>query len=263
MKAGSASKVHHWITSFQNWEIEVYLRPGTMTRPDCENFSIRLAEDSKIPDFQLPASGFTMHSMGMMKPAPSNALYTKTQQRVLGLMLGNPDRSYSAGEIVRFAAASIGTVQRELESLALVGILTVHKAGAQKHYRANRRAPIFEELCGIVLNTFGVADVLRAALAPLLKYIGAAFIYGPLAKGIDSAHGDIDVMIIGTELSYTDVIPHVIKAQNRIGRSINPSLYTAAELGRKLAIANRFVVALMNQPKIFLIGSERDLPKLR
>ena len=204
-----------------------------------------------------------MHSMGTTKPAPSNALYTKTQQRVLSLMLGNPDRSYSAGEIVRFAGASIGTVQRELESLTLVGILTVHKVGDQKHYRANRNAPIFEELCGIVLNTFGVADVLRAALAPLLKYIGAAFIYGPLAKGIDSSHGDIDVMIIGTELSYTDVIPHVIKAQNRIGRSINPSLYTAAELSRKLAIANRFVVALMNQPRIFLIGSERDLPKLR
>ena len=104
---------------------------------------------------------------------------------------------------------------------------------------------------------------MRRHFAPLLIHIGAAFIYGRLAKEIDSSHGDIDVMIIGTELSYTDVIPHVIKAQNRIGRSINPSLYTAAELSRKLAIANRFVVALMNQPKLFLIGSERDLPKLR
>jgi hypothetical protein len=199
----------------------------------------------------------------MMKPALPDALHTKTQQRVLSLMLGNPDRGYNANELMRFAGAGIGTVQRELESLALVGILTVHKVGDQKQYRANRNAPIFEELRGIVLKTFGVADVMRETLAPLEKHIGAAFIYGPLAKDIDSSHGEVDMMIIGTELSYTDVIPHVIKAQSRIGRRINPSLYTAAELGRKLAGANRFLVAVMKQPKIFLIGSESDLPKLR
>src|ERR1043166_760637 len=129
-----------------------------MTRPDRENFSIRLADDSKTPDFQLPASRITILSMGTTKPALSNALHTKTQQRMLSLMLGNPDRSYYATEIMRFAGAGIATVQRELESLALVGILNVQKVGAQKHYRANRNAPIFEELCGIVFDTFGVAD---------------------------------------------------------------------------------------------------------
>lgn len=201
--------------------------------------------------------------MGTMKPGLSNALFTKTQQRVLGLMLGNPDRSYYANEIMRFAGAGIGTVQRELESLTLVGILTVHKVGNQKHYQANRSAPIFEELRSIVLKTLGVADVVREALAPLAKHIAVAFIYGSLAKGTDTVHSDVDVMIIGMKVSYTDVIPHVVKAQHRIGRTINPSIYTAAELGRKLAGANSFLVAVMKQPKIFLIGSEGDLPKPR
>ena len=45
------------------------------------------------------------------------ALFTKTQRRVLGLLFGNPDRSYYANEIVRFAGAGIGAVQRELERL--------------------------------------------------------------------------------------------------------------------------------------------------
>ena len=233
-----------------------------MTRPDSENIfeSLRTGR-SKTPDFQLPEAGIIIPFMGTMKPGLSNALFTKTQQRVLGLMLGNPDRSYYANEIMRFAGAGIGTVQRELESLTLAGILTVRKVGNQKHYQANRSAPIFEELRGIVLKTFGVADVVREALAPLEKHIAAAFIFGSLAKGTDTAHSDVDVMIIGTKLSYTDVIPHVVKAQSRIGRTINPSIYTAAELGRKLAGANSFLVAVMKQPKIFLIGSESDLPK--
>jgi DNA-binding MarR family transcriptional regulator len=86
----------------------------------------------------------------------SDALFTGTQRQVLGLLFGNPDRSYYLNEIVRFAGVGIGTVQREVEKLSGAGLLTVKKIGNQKHYQANRQAPIYEELRGIVLKTFGI-----------------------------------------------------------------------------------------------------------
>src|SRR3990167_1637378 len=105
--------------------------------------------------------------MGMKKQIGlADTLFTKTQRRVLGLLFSNPNRSYYANEIVRFAGAGIGTVQRELERLAAARLVTVTKLGNQKHYQVNRQAPIFEELRGIALKTFGVADYLRTALAP-------------------------------------------------------------------------------------------------
>jgi Fe2+ or Zn2+ uptake regulation protein len=85
--------------------------------------------------------------MGMKKQAGlADTLFTKTQRRVLGLLFCNPDRSYYANEIVRFAEAGIGTVQRELVRLTAAHLITVTKIGNQKHYQANRQAPIFEEL---------------------------------------------------------------------------------------------------------------------
>ena len=100
----------------------------------------------------------------------ADALFTRTQRRVLGLLFGNPDRSYYANEIVRFAGTGIGAVQRELERLAAARLVVVTKRGNQKHYQANREAPIFEELRSIALKTFGVADYLRDALAPLSEH---------------------------------------------------------------------------------------------
>src|SRR5439155_4443228 len=116
-------------------------------------------------------------------PAPriADALFGKTQQRVLGLLFGNPSRSFYSNEIVRLSAVGTGTVHRELARLLASGLVTAGLIGNQKHYQANRAAPVFEELRGLALKTFGVADVLRAALAPLASRIRVAFVHGPVA----------------------------------------------------------------------------------
>ena len=197
------------------------------------------------------------------KTSLADALFTKTQRRVLGLLFGNPDRSYYANEIVRFAGAGIGTVQRELERLAAAHLVNVSKIGNQKHYQANRQAPIFAELRSIALKTFGVADYLRDALAPLAKRMHAAFIYGSVAKGTDTASSDIDVMIVSDDLTFPDVLQALTKAEVAIGRSINPSVLGRDEWRRKLSEAGGFLQRVMEQPRINLIGSDDDLPKSR
>ena len=108
-----------------------------------------------------------------------------------------------------------------------------------------------------------VTEVLRAALAPLTARITTAFIYGPMAKGAATAHSDIEVMIIGSAIAYADVIPQFIAAAKYIGRTINPSVYSAHEWARKLAGGNRVVLAVLKQRKIFLIGSADDIPQAR
>lgn len=193
-------------------------------------------------------------------PGLGDALFSKTQRQVLGLLFGNPGRSFYAKEIVRFAGVGSGSAQRELEKLAGVGLLTVTQIGNQKHYQANREAPIFEELRGIVLKTFGLADVLRQALAALSGRIKVAFVYGSVAKATDTATSDIDVMIVSPSLSYSDVVGHLAGAETLLGRTVNPTLYKPTDFARKLA-DNAFLSRMVDQPKIFLIGVEDDIPK--
>ena len=199
--------------------------------------------------------------MGISSIGLADALFSKVQQRVLGLLFVNSDRSFYTNEIVRFVDSGIGVVQRELEKLAQSGLVTIKKVGNQKHYQANPDTPIFAELRGIVLKTVGLADILRLALLPLSDKIQAAFIYGSIAKGSDTAKSDIDVLIIGTELAYADVYEALSAHESDIGRPVNPSIYSTQELQRKLAEDNAFVSRVLEQPKIFLIGSDNDFPK--
>ena len=190
----------------------------------------------------------------------SDALFSKVQRCVLGLLYGNPDRSFYANELFRLAGSGTGAVVRELAKLTASGLVTVNKIGNQKHYQANRAAPIFEELRGIVLKTFGMADVLRQGLLPVSGRIAVAFIYGSVAKGTDTAESDVDVMVIGDGIDYPEVYSALMPVEEQLGRKINPSIYSNGDVLQKLKKGNAFLTRIMAQQKIFLIGSDRDLP---
>ena len=117
----------------------------------------------------------------------ADALFTATQQRVLGLLFGQPERSFYANELIALTGSGSGAVQRELARLAASGLVVVRLIGRQKHYQANPDSPIFAELCGIASKTIGLAEPLRQALAPLAPRIRAAFVYGSVAKRQDTA----------------------------------------------------------------------------
>lgn len=192
----------------------------------------------------------------------ADTLFSKTQQRVLALLFGQAQRSFYANEIIALAAIGSGAVQRELSKLVKSALVTVKKVGNQKHYQANHDAPIFDELRSIVLKTFGVADVLRVALQPHWQEIDVAFVYGSMAKGTEQAHSDIDLMVIGSMASNTQLLAALQPAQQQLGRSINPTLYTPEEWRQRIDEGKSFVVRVLEQPKIFVKGSDNELIKL-
>jgi len=88
-------------------------------------------------------------------PAPTalaDMLFTPVQQRVLGLLFGQPERRFQSAELIRQAGAGTGAVHRLLTWLAATGLLQVETVGKQKFYRANQRAPVYAELVGLVRN---------------------------------------------------------------------------------------------------------------
>jgi uncharacterized protein len=131
----------------------------------------------------------------------ASVLFGKAQQAVLGLLFGRPGESFYVREIVRATRVGQGAVQRELQRLAEAGIIDRVVRGRQVFYQANRRCPIFAELQGLVVKTAGVADVLRAALAPLVDRIVVAFVFGSFASGEPRKTSDVDVLVGSTQIS--------------------------------------------------------------
>lgn len=189
----------------------------------------------------------------------ADALFTHTQQKVLGLLFGQPDRSFFATEVIGLAGAGSGGVQRQLSRLESSGLVTVTRVGTQKHYQANPRAPLFEELTSIARKTFGITEPIRRALSPLIDDMVAAFVYGSVAKRTDTALSDIDLMIVSDHLSYADVFPLLEPLGASLGRVVNPTIYTYRALARRLKERNSFLVRVLKQPKFWIKGTEDDI----
>jgi len=190
----------------------------------------------------------------------ADALFTKTQQRVLRVLFGQPERSFYASELIRDAGTGSGAAQRELAKLEGSGLISARRIGHQKHYQANPASPLYSELRNIVLKTVGLAEPLRDALKPLSKAIRAAFVHGSVAKATDQSASDIDLMIISDSLTYGEIFGSLERVTRAVGRKVNPTVYTAAEFSKRAGTENAFVTRVLEQPKLWVIGSEHDLP---
>ena len=189
----------------------------------------------------------------------SDALFTATQQRVLAALFGQPGRSCSVSELIQATGAGSGAAQREVARLAGSGLLVVEHVGRQKRYRANPATPIYDELVGIVRKTFGLAVPLQEALAPLADRIDAAFVYGSFAKGRDTATSDVDLLILSETLAYGELMAALHPTGETLGRAIQPTLYSCSEWRQRVADQNSFVMRVLAQPKLWLIGGEHEL----
>ena len=201
--------------------------------------------------------------MSTINNQASNALFSKVQQHVLGLLYGHADSDFHTNEIIRATNMGNGAVQRELAKLTQAGILTVKPLGNQKRYQVNQAHPLFAELRSIIIKTFGLADVVKEAIAPLAEKITCAFIYGSIAKQTDNAQSDIDLMIISESLSYAEIFKLLAPTETQLDRKINPTFYRLTEWTRKKNADNNFIAQLIKQPKIFLIGTENELNAIR
>lgn len=196
----------------------------------------------------------------MLEPVRlSDALFSRVQQRVLALIFGHPERSFYTSEIVRTLRSGTGAVERELSRLERSGLVSAERIGNQKHYRANQDSPIFEELRGLVSKTLGLAEPIRESLQPFASAIKTAFIYGSVAKGIDTARSDVDLIVIGDELNYSDLYTAAQSAEGKLRRKVNPLFLSPRDWRRKASNKGSVIAKINEAPKIFIMGSEKDL----
>jgi len=179
---------------------------------------------------------------------------------VLRVLFGQPERSFYASELIREAGTGSGAAQRELARLEESGLIVARRIGNQKHYQGNAVSPLFSELRNIVLKTVGLVEPLRDALKPVVSGIRAAFVYGSVAKATDQASSDIDLMVVSDSLTYSDVFGALDGVLRTLGRQVKPTLYSAAEFSKRAKNENAFVTRVLEGPKVWVIGSEHDLP---
>ena len=186
----------------------------------------------------------------------ADALFTATQQRVLALLFGQPDRSYFATELIGLARVGSGAVQRELKRLTDSGLVTVTRVGTQKHYQANHASPVFDELHRLINKTVALHAPIRNALKPFKDRITFAAIYGSVAKHTDTAASDIDLLVVSDDMTLEQLYTALVVVEEDLSRKINPTLYTSEEFERRRKKSSGFLARVLTGEHAVLIGDE-------
>ncbi len=198
--------------------------------------------------------GTIVPNMGRSSSTLAGALFTATQQRVLALLFGQPDREFFVTEIIALAGSGRGAVQRELARLAGSGLAAVSRVGNRKHYRANPDSPLFDEICSIVRKTIGLEEAVRSALEPLADRLVLGLLFGSVARGTDTAASDIDLVLVSDDLTLEAVYSALAPAERSLGRRVNPTVYTSAEFEERRKAKAGFLTRILQGPHVVVAG---------
>jgi len=196
-----------------------------------------------------------------MPKQPIELMFGTYRRQLLATLLLRPDERFHVRELGRMTGFSPGSIHRELKILAKSGLLRQKRVGNQVLYQSNPDSPIFEELASIFRKTAGLADLLQDALWELAEKIDMAFVFGSMATGRQTPSSDVDVIVLG-DVQLIDVVKALSPVSETLGREMNPVVMTAigflADLGKK----KRFATRVLDEQKIFVIGSEREFAEL-
>jgi predicted transcriptional regulator len=199
--------------------------------------------------------------MSTKTPALSNLLFGQIRGRILALLYGWHDKAFYVRQIARHVHTSAGSVRRELEKLAAVGLIIRTSIGNQVFYQANQANPVFAEMRALVNKTVGIFNVLCSSLEKVSEQIIIAFVYGSVARQEETAASDVDLLIVGPVV-LNDILTCLPPAETALGRTVNPTVYSVVEFTQKLKEGNHFLNAVVKGTKVFLIGNEDDLRKM-
>ena len=191
----------------------------------------------------------------------ADTLFGRTRREVLGLLYGRPDESFFVREVARKTGVALGAVQKELMALTAAGVLERSVRGRQVYFSANRNSPVFPELRSLIAKTAGVVDIIRRGLESLETSIDVAFVFGSIAKGEERGTSDIDLFVIG-RAGFGEVVDALGESQRTLARDINPVVQSGEEFTRRLLTKDHFVTAVLQTPRLFVIGDDHELERL-
>jgi predicted nucleotidyltransferase len=182
---------------------------------------------------------------------------SKIRQDLLTLFFTNPSKRYYLRELERILGYSAGNIRRELLKFSNDNLFSTQKTGNLLYYFLNETHPLFSEIKSIVSKTVGIEGRLKKALTAI-KQIDIAFIYGSFASGNENNKSDIDLMVIGNpDISLLN--EKIAALEDILQREINISVYSTDEYRNRKEEKSGFIMDILSNPKMMLVGTEDDL----
>jgi len=167
----------------------------------------------------------------------------------------------SGRSILRTAGIAPGAGQRELIWLSESGIIRRTVSGHQVYYQANSNCPIYSEIKNIITKTVGVADIIRAQLAPIEDRINIVLLFGSIVRGKESKDSDVDILVVGS-VTFAETAERLVPVQKILRREINPTVFNPDEFQDKLKKGHHFLNSVLKSNFHYVLGDEIELKRM-
>ena len=182
-------------------------------------------------------------------------LSSKVRAEIFRLLFTESATELHVRELARRSKLNEATLRQDLSKLKELDLVTRRRDGNRVYFRANQEHPVYSDIQGLVLKTTGLVEVLHRALEP--ADITVAFVFGSVAAGRETAHSDVDLMVIGN-VGLRTLSSHLSGITSQVGREINPHVMTEVEYRKRLQAKDHFVTHVLSGPKLFVRGNAND-----
>jgi len=187
-------------------------------------------------------------------------LKSNLRRKIITLFYTNPEEKYYVRQLERLTGFPASNISSDLRRLNKDHLFNTEKVGNVLLYQINKEHPLYPELKNIIYKTTGLNEAIRDNLNSISN-INVAVIYGSVAKEKERAGSDIDLLIIGTpdEDRLYNVISEI---ESHLNREVNFITYSPREWNKQVKDKNSFIMDILNNKLIFLIGDMNELSKL-
>ncbi len=196
-----------------------------------------------------------------MAKQPVELMFGAYRRKLLGLLLMRPDERYHVRELARMSEIPVGSIHRELKTMAEAGLLIRDQVGNQVLYQADQSCSIYEELASIFRKTSGLASLVCDHLDEISDRIDFAVVFGSMASGRQMSVSDVDILLLGN-IELIDVVRALSPLGQTLRREINPVVMTADHFSAQVMKKDRFALRVIEGPKILVIGDADEFAKL-
>lgn len=182
---------------------------------------------------------------------------SQARRKLFGRFFTDESREYYLRELERLTNVPVGNIRRELNKYIEDRLFLTRRVGNLLYYRLNTKHPLYNELKKILATEIGIETRLINILSKI-SGIYMAFIFGSFAKRTTKSDSDIDLMIVGNP-DREALAEKIGTFEKELQREINYQVRRKELFRGKCSGKSSFILKIIKEPKIFLIGNENEL----
>lgn len=182
---------------------------------------------------------------------------SKVRVKLLQTFLRDPEEMFYIRELTRIVSEEINAVRRELINMHGAGMLKNENRGNRLYYSFNKSYLFYPELVAMVAKTTGLGNAIIKNKNKL-GHIKFAMLSTRFARKMTRKPDSVDLLLVG-QVVLPQLSNIVKEVEAKLNREINYTVMTEEELEFRKSRRDPFILTILYNSRIMLIGDEEDL----